>query len=140
MSVPYEYKDEYGVNYQTKLVEEELPEDYPFRRIAYVVKVWKDGAVWEYWRPKPEYAVDMEFISAYDRSVTVHPVGKARQTLSTDAVIDSLYKIIYRDGDTWVEIVDLDNTGLLQYRIVGVPGPNTEPVKKEEGRTYKRNL
>ena len=23
---------------------------------------------------------------------------------------------------------------------VGVPGPNTEPVKKEEGRTYKRNL
>jgi len=142
-TVPYEYKDQYGVAYRAKLIEEELPDDYPFSRIAYVVKIWKDGAVWEFWRPKADYAVDMEYLLAVDRAITLQPVGKPRVTVSADAVIGTLYKIVYKEGDTWIELVDLDGTGILQYKIEGVPDPNsttssTAPTGSET--SYKRNL
>ena len=129
--VPYEYKNQYESNWIAKIIEEDLPEDYPWKRIAYVVKVW-DSTVWEYYLPKPEYAADMEVLVASVKNVVCQPVGGAKTEVSADAVKGELYKIIYKDGDVWVELVDLDGVGVLQYKIVGVPSP------AESSTTYTR--
>ncbi|RLG07736.1 MAG: hypothetical protein DRN68_04955 [Thaumarchaeota archaeon] len=123
-AVPYEYKDEHNINYTTYLVFEDLPEDYPFKRIAYVVKAWNQATVYEYWVPKPEYAVDMEYAYSSGRNIVVQPVGGARQEISAHVASGQLHKIVYKYGDTWIEIVDLDGTGVLQYKIEGVARPS----------------
>lgn len=136
-TVPYEYKDEHGVNYRTYIIEEELPDDYPFSRIAYIVKVWADGAVYEYWTPKPEYSGDMETLYATSRNLVLQPVGKAKVELATDQVIDKLYRIVYKYGDVWVELIDLDGVGRLQYKIEGVSEPE---ASGSTSVPYQRNL
>ena len=123
-TVPYEYHDQYGVDWTARIVKQDKPEGYPFDRIKYVVKVWKKNSVWEYYAPTDAYIGEMEIVLGGGHNVYIQPKGKAQRTVYADDVCGSLRMIIYRDGSEWVKLVDLDGTGKLQYRIIGVPNPS----------------
>lgn len=124
-SVPYRYKDEYGVNWTAKVIRDDsLPDGYPWKKIAYIIKVWADGAVWEYYRPQEWCSGDLEQVYAVGRNIKIQLKDDALQALSADQLCGELYQIIYKDGEEWVAIVDRDGTGRLQYIVRGVPDPS----------------
>ena len=124
-TVPYEYKDKYGVDWGTQVIKADKPEGYPFYRIKYIVKSWKNDSVWEYYEPAKAYAGEMEAVYSTRHAVHVQLKGQASRSVYTDKACGALKFIVYRDGEEWVKIADLDGTGKLQYKIVGVPDPST---------------
>lgn len=135
-TVPYEYKDETGRDYTTKLAKEE--DDYV--RIECVIRVWADGAVWEYWTPADVCAGDLEQAWAAGRNVTYQPVDGVVTTVATSQVLGQLYAIVYKDGDEWVKIYDADGTGILQYMIHGVPEPTATAASAGPEGSFADNI
>ena len=133
--VPYVYRDKEERDFTTKLTKEE--ED-GYVHIKYVIRVWSDGAVWEYWTPAEVCAGELEQAFASGRSVTYQPIDGVRVTISTSQVLGQLYAIIYKDGDEWVKIYDADGTGILQYMIRGVPEPTVNSAAP--GSPFSHNI
>jgi hypothetical protein len=123
-TVPYEYKDEYLVDWLARKGFEDKPAGYPFHTLAYLAKRWSDGSVWEYYDPSEAYAGDLESCVTLLRNVRLQRKGEAPEELVLDSVCGALRAIIYLDGDEWVQLSDEDDTGILQYKIVGVANPN----------------
>jgi len=130
--VPYQYKDQYEANWVAEVVREAVPDGYPFQRLAYVVKIWNNRSVWEYWQPKPEYTGDLQTLRVSGKNIVIQKVGDSVVELSADAVLSTIYKIVYKEGDVWVALVDLDGTGKLQYKLVNVSPPDSNKQTKEK--------
>lgn len=135
-TVPYEYRDEYAVDWSTQVIKVDKPDGYPFDKIKYVVKRWKNNSVWEYYEPNEAYSGEMENVYGSGHSVYAQPRGEATKAVYTDKVCGALKFIIYRDGGEWVKIADLDGTGKLQYKVIGVADPRGVRVSSDSSAPH----
>jgi len=121
--VPYEYKDEYGLDWQGRLSKEEKEDGSPFYTIASIVKIWV-SKVWEYYAPAEEFQGDL--ISGYAslQELVLQFKGEATERVHIDKAIDGLTEIVYEYGGQWYMIYDHDGIGVLQYRLSGVSSPS----------------
>lgn len=127
-TVPYNYVDEFGIDWLARVEKKDKPAGYPFYEIDYMVKTWADKTVWEYYLPAEEYAGELEKVTPTGRSMMIQLRGEDLVTVAADKVCGDLYAIVYRDSSEWVKIADLDGTGILQYKIIDVPNPGGTPL------------
>lgn len=121
--VPDDYKDEYEIDWRTAVSFVDQPNGYPFKVIEYIRKIWNSQTVWEQWLPAEPFQGEMETVTVTGRNILYQLRNGSPATVSASELCGVLESIIYKDGNEWVKIADLDGTGILQYRVRNVPNP-----------------